>query len=214
MNDTANIKQLVPMPDKWVFHYLFRNGGGTDIVLQRTPILGLALIDYPLPGGDFQQLIVRFGEGSLGDGFILYDDHAWHTTRFLFPFFQNGPQYRALGFAPVGSPDDWFADDIAEATDQLEAEIIYGNKLCKLHHTIPVEDIERREQFRSGLDSYFEIASGTGRNRAGKKEFAQVFESIDKIREERGEQAVLNTILTAATYSWEQIADLREAAAA
>ena len=208
-HDTAIIKQLMPMADKWEFHFMFNNHGGdpSGITLHRQPMLGLALIEYPFGRNDeeteFEQRVVRFGEGWGGAGeFTLYDESAWSTARFLYPFFQNDHQTRALGFAPVGGPDDFFGDAVTEAVEQLEAEQLYNNDLRRLHAAYQKCAQNGNENsydydhsmFKRALNDYFYAETTRARNDAGKEDWAKVFGSLKSLP---NNEAMVNAVLNA-----------------
>jgi cold shock CspA family protein len=99
---TATILQLVPMPDRWECHTLHRSG------LTRWPMLGLALVDLPFR----KNAIVHFGEGD--QDFLLFNADVGTSPFVVHGFYQNNEETRVLGIAPVGSGDDYFAQEIAE----------------------------------------------------------------------------------------------------
>src|SRR5260370_3596006 len=144
------------MANKWEFHYLFRNGTEPEIKLERVPILGLALADFPLQNGDMDQCIVHFGEGTLGSDFELYRNGGY--DQYIYPCFSDTPQTRGLGVAPVGSPDDWFEEETSDAKDQLEAEFLHGKSIRKIR-TIAfglglIDEYDLSGKFSSGLDNF------------------------------------------------------------
>lgn len=202
LHDTAIIKQLMPLGGKWEFHFMFRNGNEDAVKLHRLPMLGVALVDFPHGEDEYEQKIVRFGEGwGGGNDFMLYDEAAWLTPRFLYPFFQDDHQNRALGFAPVGSPDDYFQDAVGEATDQLEGENLYGEKLQYLYrcngqrHGLSYAYFD--DVFTDSLSKYFQLVANCTRSGAGKNEWAKVVGSLKEIRETSGDQAALDAVLAA-----------------
>ncbi|HTU33970.1 MAG TPA: hypothetical protein VMF66_09225 [Candidatus Acidoferrum sp.] len=62
--DVARIQQLIPYDGKWEFQYMLRNYPN-EIGVQRVPMLGLALIDFPKGDDEYEQMIVHFGKGWL-----------------------------------------------------------------------------------------------------------------------------------------------------
>jgi hypothetical protein len=208
-HDTAIIKQLMPMADKWEFQFMFNNhrGDPSGITLHRQPMLGLALIEYPFGRNEeeteFEQRVVRFGEGWGGmTEFTLYCERAWGTTRFLYPFFQNDPQTRALGFAPVDSPDDFFGAEVAEAVEQLEAEQLYGNDLRRLHAAYQkcAQNGNKNSydydhwMFTKALNDYFYAETKRARNDAGKDDWAKVSAALKSLSNDK---AMVNAVLNA-----------------
>src|SRR6266478_4018044 len=213
LDNIAVIKQLVPMPDRWEFQYLFRDPY-SGRKFERLPGLGLALVAFPIQSPsdrDTEQLIVHFGPSMMDDErFELYSPYGFESTRPLHPFFQNGPQTRGLGVAPIGSPDDWFNEDVAEGKEQLEAEHLHTRDIQNLFKTL--ERVNNRwalrETLRDGLDNYFAITSGKYRNDAGRKEWTKTFTALKKIQAENGDRAMIHTVLRAAEISVQQVQDL------
>ena len=134
----VTIRQLIPMPDRFEFQYLFCNYSAGDLTkveigVHRVPMLGLALVDFPSDRStqqSIQQSIVHFGNDTHGqlEGFQLYCEYGWRSSRYVPHFFSNDPQTRALGIAPLGSGDDYF-DEVGDATEQLESEQFWGKAI-------------------------------------------------------------------------------------
>lgn len=209
-NDTAIIRQLVPYADRWEFVYMFRNAN--EIGLQRVPMLGLALIDFPRDG-EFEPMIVHFGTSELGeqDHFSFYTPYAWHCRRFLYPFFLNGPQTRALGVAPVGSSDDYFEEEAKWAREQLEAEAAFDKDfrgLLRKWEAVMGGGLKANERFHQGLDNLFAITTGRYRDQATRADWTQVFDLL-KSKQSAGDSAVVSVLVEAAEYPSDMVEDTR-----
>ena len=213
-NDVATIQQLVPFDNKWEFQYLFRNYPEGELQVMRVPMLGLALIDFPKLDGGSERMIVHFGQESMGDldSFSLYTPYAWDHSRFLHPFFQNGPQSRALGIAPSGSPDDYF-EEVKSATAELQAEEAFASKVRALHKTWEGVrgDCVGLDQFIRGLDNFFMIQSGSSRNSATMAEWEEVFTALEKTRLKEGDRGVVKDLMEVAKLPLREVDDMQDA---
>lgn len=196
-SDCAIIQQLIPMLDRWEFHYLRSDVhvGEFNTHLEVIPMLGLALIDFPAQDGDTSRRIVHFGQGDDGsDSFDLYTPSAWHGSRFLYPFFQNSPYERALGIAPAKSSPDFFADEIKEASDQLEGEHLFGHKLGVIYRASESHPWSVRDAVDTGIDKYFKMKSDKYRYDASKAEWELVTNNLIQFRAENGDGALIEML--------------------
>jgi hypothetical protein len=206
---SATIQQLMPMPDRWEFQYMFHNPGDGSKLL-RSKILGLAVVKYPLGEEalqDSEQRVVYFGEPTVGScmQFEFFNTYGWLHE--IYPFFSNGPQSRGLGIAPAGSPDDYFGEDVGEAREQLAADWNHNSDYHRFARLFKDID-EHYGAFYEGLDNLFAITTGKFRYEASEAEWTKVVDELDKLQRERGDSSVIKAVLDARALSRQQVCDL------
>ncbi len=206
---TADIQQLIPMPDRWEFHYLYLNRRGEQPKVCRVPMLGLALVSIPIiiQLGDetHNQDIVHFGPDGDDFRFMLYGSDSLD----VFPFFRNDPHRRALGVAPIGSPDDWFSDLIPAATEQLSAERIYEKDEISLYRSLSKKMGKdfTHQSILDGFANFFRITTGSYRDQGVAKDWEKVLASLNEARTEGGDDAVIDALLSASKLSPLQVSE-------
>jgi hypothetical protein len=217
--DAAIILQLVPYPGMWEFQYLFCNYPDGDfkkegvIGIERVPMLGLALVDFPFANG-YERIIAHFGnEHQDPSDFALYTERGWRSAHYIHPCFMNDPQTRALGIAPKGSGDDYFDEDVTRAKAQLGAERTFTNKFRKIHKIY--EAIKKNcnyapiWEFSEGLDNLFAIHTGRYHDQAEMSEWTKVFSVLDDVLSREGDEAMVQMITDAANLPYSEVEGVR-----
>jgi hypothetical protein len=206
----AIIQQLVPMPDRWEFHYLYKNSGGDKPELVRVPMLGLALVEYPY-GDDKEQRVVYFGPGiePVPEQITLYADSC---TDGVHPFFWQDSQTRYLGIAPADSPDH-FKGRTEDSEQQLEAEQLFHEKQRSLYLRImkALASSSIPDYISDGFDNFFFCTAKTPCWAGVKSDWDKVFAAVAEI-ETKGIRAVIDTLREASRLSISQICDRMKAA--
>jgi hypothetical protein len=192
---TAHIDQLIPMPDRWEFHYLQRDEDGTTQVV-KIPMLGLALVRHAsaLLG---EQRSVYFGPGQLMDNFSLYADMGGDD---IYPFWQEMGHSHTLGVAPANSSDDYFASEIEQGKSRLDLEHEYGPKIRALAKMFKAKT--GTYGVATALDKYFRLTCGTYRSGASREDWQKVFSTLDEIRAARGDDVAIGEILKAGQWNY------------
>jgi hypothetical protein len=198
---TATIVQITPMPDRWEFHSVEDWNEGEAPRLRRSSILGLALADIPnaeYPGG---REIVYFGNDNHGRGseFKLYMGSGAVD---MIPFYSNLPQQRGLGIAPIGSPDDYFEEEVSQAVDQINAEKAFDSEIFSVFRSL---DGLPQEIAIQGVDNYFKLTSGKFRYDATMPEWQKTMDALNALRDQKGIAEVVATIARAGRMSFREV---------
>ena len=174
--------------------------------LHRVELTGLALVDVPYRDEPTERIIVHFGpEFTDPADFQLY---AAHPPSDVWPFFYDSRQQRGLGIAPLGSPDDYFEDEIVKATDPLNAEHQFAPNMTALYVFL-VDTLG--DLTDAGIDNYFRIVANKTPLMAGDSDYEKVLGRLRKIREDEGDDVVIRLVQKVARYDWRAIMDAQKA---